>query len=162
MTAGRVRSVREILEGQSIGGDALADLEAQLYGHVRDAVDFDALYQLEQLLWGLLDLRRIDDLDGELAKALIVDAITCAARDPASYVSTGPPPGITETEAMAVERDDACPFCKMEADQAAYAADPSNVDADAAEAAELVALYEPQARAWRAQHAEVLQRRGLG
>jgi hypothetical protein len=155
-----VRSVREMLADQSVDGDALADLEQQLYGHVRDAVDFDALYQLEQLLWGLLDLRRIEDLDGELAKALIVEAITCAARDPASYVSVSPPPGITEAEAKAVERDDACPFCKMEADQAAYAADPANADAE--EAAELVALYEPEARAWRAQHAEVLQRRGLG
>jgi len=139
----------------------LAELEQQLEGHVRNAIDFVALYQLEQLLWGLLDQRGIDDEQGELAKALLVDAVIRAARDPASYFPIRPPPGITEAEARAVEVEDACPFCQVEVTQAAYDADPANIAAEAAEAAELEALWAPQARAWREKHAEVLARRGL-
>jgi hypothetical protein len=152
-------SVAEVLAGRSVD---LTDLQQQLYGHVLDKIDFDGMYGLEQLLWGLLDERDIEDEDGELAKALIVDAVIRAARDPASYVPVSPPPGITKAEAKAVEFDEACPFCKMEADEAAYAGDPANAAAEAAEAAEQTALYASNARAWRARHAEALKRRGLG
>jgi len=142
--------------------ERLGKLEDQLYNHVVDKLDFVGLYQLEQLLWGLLDLRGIHDEDGELAKTLIVDAVTRAVRDPASYFPSSPPPGITEAEAKAVAFEEACPFCTMEANHAAYLADPANAAAEAADAAEMVALAEPAARAWRARHAEVLARRGLG
>ena len=126
-----------------------------------DCIDFDALFGLEQLLWWLLDLRGVEDPGAELATALIVDAVTCAARDPASYFPVSPPPGITEAEVKAVERDDACPFCTMEANHTAFLADPATAAAEAAHTAELVQLFESEARAWRAEHAEVLERRGL-
>lgn len=162
MTAAGQRSVRELLAAQRAAPDALAELERQLYGHVQDAIDFQALDQLVQLLWGLLDLRGIeDDEDGTLAKALLVEAVTRAARDPASYFPCDPPLGITEAEAKAIAFDDACPFCKVEADHAAYLADPANVAAEAAERAELVELSATAARAWREQHADALKRHRL-
>ena len=142
--------------------ERLGRLEDQLYNHVVDKIDFVGLYQLEQLLWGLLDLRGIDDAHGELAKALIVDAVARAVRDPASYFPLRPPPGVTEAEANAVAYEDACPFCTMEADHAADDAAPATVAAEDAAAAELRALYAGEASAWRARHAGALARRGLG
>jgi hypothetical protein len=104
-------------------GDArrakLADLEEQLYGHVLDAIDFDALFQLEQLLWGLIDQRGIDDQDGELADSLIVDAINRAAHDDARHCTIAPPPGMTEAETRAARFDEACPFCRVEKERSA-------------------------------------------
>jgi hypothetical protein len=142
----------------------LADLEKQLQGHVYDAIDFDALYRFEQLLWGLLDHHEIEDEHGELAKDLIVDAVLQVVRDPASYFPVSPPPGITEAEVKAVEFDEDCPFCKMEAEHVAYEASPTGRAARAeweAEEAELVELYASSATQWREQHAAALKRAGL-
>jgi hypothetical protein len=142
----------------------VADLEEQLYRHVYDAIDFDALYRFEQLLWGLIDQRKIPDEMGELAKELIVDAVIQAVRDPASYFPVRPPPGITEAEENAAEFDETCPFCHMETEHAAYEASPAGRAATAAweaEEADLVELFASSAKQWRERHAEALKRAGL-
>ena len=146
------RSVAEILAGRDVD---LADLAQQLDGHVRAAIDFSALDGLEQLLWGLLDRRRIDDDDGDLAKALLVEAVIRVVRDPASFYGA-PPRGITKAERRAVEFDAACPFCQMERAAAADPMDNPVLDA------EWLALTAEAAAAWRRQHAETLRRHGLG
>lgn len=139
----------------------LMDIESQLYEHVRNAIDFRALYQLEQSLWGLLDPQGIDDVDGTVAKKLIVDAVSRAMRDASSYFPVSPPPGITKEEEKAALFDPHCPFCQMEAAQAAYAADPATIAADRAEHEEHCALFAEAAREWRAKHAAQLARAKL-
>jgi hypothetical protein len=136
----------------------LMDIESQLYEHVRNAIDFEALSQLEQTLWGLLDPHGIDDTEGTVAKKLIVDALCRAARDPSSDYPVSPPPGITKEEEKAALFDPSCPFCQMEAAQSAYAADPATIAAERAEHEELCALYGDAAREWRAKHAPQLAR----
>ena len=98
-------------------------LEQQLYGHVLDAINFDALSNLEQSLFGLLT-RRMNigtDLALDLSALLIQRAIVRAADDEERFADFGPPPGITEAERKAVEFDERCPFCRIEAADAAEA-----------------------------------------
>ncbi|MBL0218146.1 MAG: hypothetical protein IPQ07_30225 [Myxococcales bacterium] len=129
----------------------LGELTKQLYGHVMDAIDFAALFQLEQLLWSLLPDRGIHDEEGELASQLIAEAIVRASKDPARHISFVPP-GITKAEAKAVDFDEHCPFCQLEA------AAPSD---DHDHGGEPCALCDDLARMWREEHAEVLRKRGV-
>ncbi|MGE0547640.1 MAG: hypothetical protein AB7O24_01095 [Kofleriaceae bacterium] len=158
MTAVAERSVDDILAEipHTPVGD-LAELETQLMGHVQNAIDFDALYQLEQLLWGLLEQRGIHDEESDVAKALILAAAVRAHRDPASYFPVSPPPGITKAEAKAAAFDETCPFCQMEAEQAACRANgPPDDFWD-----KMAEDFKDSAREWREQHAEALKRAGL-
>ncbi|MDQ3364633.1 MAG: hypothetical protein M3680_04315, partial [Myxococcota bacterium] len=142
----------------------LRAIAQQLYGHVVDSIDFVRLYGFEQLLWSVLHERGIDDPEGEVARQLLVDVVTRAAGDPASYFPISPPHGITKEEAKAVEFDDDCPFCKMEAEEAAHAASPEGIADELAWQAELENMgkaFASSARAWREQHADALARRGL-
>lgn len=133
----------------------LAALEEQLYEHVVDCIDFDALFGLEQLLWHLVDklgLGRLDEESG-LSKQLIRRALVRAAYDPSTAFSDVPF-GITKDEEKAVKFDAECPFCQYEAEHPR--------DEEKAAEEECCPLCDDMAAEWRAQHAEVLKRRGLG
>jgi len=135
----------------------LAALEEQLYGHVLDCIDFDALNGLEQLLWHLVDKLGLGDLDLEdrLSTWLIRRAMVRAAHDP-STAFTDVPFGITKAEAKAVKFDDDCPFCQYEAEHPREAESDEHDHDD-----EPCSLCDHMAREWRDKHADVLKRRGL-
>ena len=141
------------VQTESIGQQPeLGELTKQLYGHVMDAIDFEALFQLEQMLWSLLPQCGIeDDDDGDLASRLIAEAIVRASKDPARHVSFVPA-GITKAEAKAVDFDERCPFCQMEA------ATPRE---DHDHGGEACLLCDDLARMWREEHADLLRKRGL-
>jgi len=135
----------------------LAALEEQLYEHVVDCIDFDALFGLEQLLWHLVDqlgLGRLDEEDG-LSKQLIRRALVRAAYDPTTSFSDVPY-GITKAEAKAARFDPECPFCQYEDEH------PPEQEAEHDHEGESCSLCDEMAAAWREEHAEALRRRGLG
>lgn len=135
----------------------LAALEEQLYGHVLDCIDFDAINGLEQLLWHLVDKLGLGDLDLEdrLSTWLIRRAIVRAAYDPATTFSDVPY-GITKAEAKAVRFDPDCPFCRYEDEHPREAEEDEHAHDD-----DPCALCDDMARAWRVQHADKLRSRGL-
>jgi hypothetical protein len=137
--------------------EQLAALERQLYGHVLECIDWNALFGLEQMLWSVLDELGIDDCEVavDLAKAMISRAIVHASDDPATACSSVPY-GITKAEAKAVSFDEACPFCQFEA-EAAKRPKPEPHDHDE----EPCGLCDDLARMWREQHADALKRHGL-
>lgn len=140
----------------------VAALEEQLYEHVVDCIDFDALFGLEQLLWHLVDklgLGRLDEDEG-LSKQLIRRALVRAAYDPTTAFSDVPF-GITREEEKAAKFDPECPFCRYEDEQARTAKDREHDHEDDHED-ECCPLCDDMAAAWRKQHAEALRRRGLG
>jgi hypothetical protein len=148
--------------------EALCELESQVYGHVLDAIDFDALNGLEQQLYCLLTDRELDeDVALDLSKLVISRALERAADDPARYVRFGPPDGVTEAEAKAVAFDETCPFCVAEADaeeraKARAAEDGQAGGAHGHGANEPCPLCDDLVRRWRAEHADTLRKRGVG
>ena len=134
----------------------LKELEAQLFGHVLDCIDFDRLHMFEQLLWGLVDELDVGKLDeeGRLSGAMMSRAIVRAANDPARYCNDVPP-GVTQEEARAARFDPECPFCRYEDEQVANTRDDDDDDCECD-------LCDELARAWRAEHAGALRRRGVG
>jgi hypothetical protein len=134
----------------------LAALEEQLYGHVLDCIDFDALNGLEQLLWHLVDKLGLGDLDLEdhLSSWLIRRAIVRAAYDPATSF-TDVPYGITKAEAKAARFDPECPFCRYEDEHPREEDDEHEHDDDSC------SLCDDMAREWREKHAAALRRAGL-
>jgi hypothetical protein len=133
----------------------LAALEEQLYEHVVDCIDFDALFGLEQLLWHLVDrlgLGRLDDEAG-LSKQLIRRALVRAAYDPSTAFSDVPY-GITKAEEKAAKFDAECPFCQYEAEHPREDGEHDHED-------ESCTLCDELAREWREQHADALKRAGL-
>lgn len=140
---------------------ALREIEQQLYGHVLAAVDLDKLSGLEQLLWMLFDDLAIDDaLALDLTKQLIASALARVAQDPDRHMASVPY-GVTKEEAAAVAFDDACLFCRAEAAADQRAAERAAAG-DADEPDEPCACCDELVRAWRAEHAEVLAKHGLG
>jgi hypothetical protein len=132
----------------------LVELEQRLYGHVFDAVDVGKLCGLEQMLWFLLDELDIpDDLQGDLARLMIARALARVGEDAQRSFSTVPF-GITKEEAAAVAFDDACPFCKVEAQDHARRAESPDEDADDDDCP----CCNDLARQWREEHAEALAR----
>ena len=134
----------------------VAALEEQLYEHVVECIDFDALFGLEQLLWHLVDklgLGRLDEESG-LSKQLIRRALVRAAYDPSTAFSDVPF-GITKEEEKAVKFDPGCPFCRYEAEH------PREPKAEHDHEDECCPLCDDMAREWREKHAEALKRRGL-
>ena len=136
----------------------LLALAEQLYGHVVECIDFDALFGLEQMLWSLVEkagLGKLDD-EGDLSKAMIRRCLVRAAFDP-NTAFTDVPFGITKEEAKAANFDPECPFCRYE-DEQARTARPAEHDHED----ECCSLCDNMAAAWRKEHAEALRRRGLG
>ena len=107
----------------------LTILEEQLFGHVLDCVDLDALFGIEQLLWGLIDRAGVGDDDGDIANEMIARAFARVGRDPARHISDVPY-GITKAEIKAVRFDPDCPFCQFEAEQTARVADAAHDHGD--------------------------------
>jgi hypothetical protein len=134
----------------------LAALEEQLYGHVLDCIDFDALYGLEQLLWHLVDKVGLGalDLDDRLSSWMIRRAIVRAAHDPTTSF-TDVPFGIMKAEAKAARFDAECPFCRYEDEH------PGDKEDEHEHGGDDCSLCDDMARAWREQHAGALRRAGL-
>ena len=134
----------------------LAALEEQLYGHVLDCIDFDALNGLEQLLWHLVDKLGLGDLDleGGLSTWMIRRAIVRAAHDPTTTFSEAPF-GITKAEAKAARFDAECPFCRYEDEH------PREAEDEQEHGDEPCPLCDDMAREWRDKHADALRRAGL-
>jgi len=95
--------------------EKLAKLERQLYGHVREAIDFDQLHCFEQHLWSVLKNRYAisERLAFDLASQLIERAIARAASDPIRFGIATVPLNITEAERKAVSFEDDCSICKV-------------------------------------------------
>src|SRR5687768_78360 len=87
--------------------EELREVEEQLYGHIRAAIDWDMVYRLEETLASLLSIeRKIEStLAFDLAAAIIERALHRAAEDPTRYGDCGPPDGVTEEEKAAVAFD---------------------------------------------------------
>lgn len=151
-----VIALSKALHAETNSDQAIADA---LYNHVREAVDLDALFNLEQLLWCVLGAVRGEDDDddddadciADVAARMIRDALVRLADDGARYFSDVPY-GVTKDEAKAVAYDDGCPFCVMEAARPVPL--PEHVEGEC-ECCDLVA------RDWRQAHAEILARAGL-
>lgn len=138
----------------------LRALEEQLYGHVLDAIDLDALHGLEQMLYSILTsrMRISSELALDLSVLMIERALVRASDDSARYLDTGPPPGITKAERDAVAFDASCPFCR----EAARAKREScGASAAAIEDDEPCPCCEMLAEEWREEHREVLEAAGL-
>jgi hypothetical protein len=125
------------------------ELAERVYGHVIEAIDFKALFNIEQMLWCLLP----GDEEGTLAQELVTDALIRAATSPDRACDFGPPPGITKAEAKAAAFDPDCPLCRLEAEAPE---DPHDGTED-----DPCELCRSLAAEWRAQHADVLRRAGL-
>ena len=140
--------------------DELGTLEEQLYGHVRKAIDFDALASLEHALCMMFceQHEMSDELSIDLAAAIMHRAFLRAANDSARYCDSGAPPGITEAEKAAVAFDEECPFC-LSAREAAQraAAKPGDEAVDD----EPCACCDMLAESWREEHRETLVKAGL-
>lgn len=142
----------------------LRALEEQLYGHVLEAIDFDALAGLEQVLFEILTRRmRIGtELALDLTTVIIERALVRASEDAARYTDCGPPPGITEAERKAVAFDASCPFCRVAAERdrerGATSATGSDTHGFADEPCECCEMVAEQ---WRDEHREVLAKAGL-
>jgi hypothetical protein len=138
-------------------------LEDQLYGHVRAAVNFDALSQLEQHLALVLGdkFKLTLDLSLDLSTQMIEAALRRVAEDPIRIVQMGgPPDGITDEEKQAVAFDETCQFClaaKQQRDRAKARAMAGEVEEE-----EFCACCEMLREDWRKEHADVLARAGLG
>ena len=133
-------------------------LEQQLYGHVRAAVDLDALHGLEEHLVLVLmeDFAMGTDLAIDLSTQVIEAALRRVIDDPARHIRLGAPDGITEEEKAAVAFDGTCPFC-LAARQASERAKAAGDD----QHEELCACCEMVCNEWREKHAEVLEKAGL-
>jgi hypothetical protein len=144
------------LEAALAEREDLAALEEQLYEHVVECIDFDALFGLEQLLWHLVDklgLGRLDD-ESRLSKQLIRRALVRAAYDPTTSF-TDVPHGITKEEEKAVKLDPECRFCQYEAEHPREQADGHEHEDESC------SLCDEMAREWREKHAEALKRHEL-
>ncbi|MBA3397958.1 MAG: hypothetical protein H0T89_35365, partial [Deltaproteobacteria bacterium] len=99
----------------------------------------------------------IGELSLDLSKAMISRGLERAVDDQARYCSNVPW-GISKEEAKAAAFDENCPFCvaKAEAADRAAAAPPDGHGAE-----EDCPLCDDMVRAWRAQNAEALAKRGV-
>ncbi len=141
MSGPRNARLSELLGGRPVDRVALVE---QVYEHVIDAIDFTALYQLEQRLWSL-----VDEAPGEhTAQQLITDALSRVANDERRYCSFVPP-GITKAEEKAASFDEDCPLCRMDAHS------PPEPEHDHEGEC---SLCDDMAREWRAENAEALRR----
>lgn len=147
----QVRTLSRALYAKPAQLGAVADA---LYDHVLEAIDLDALSNVEQMLWSVLGAAGVVDDTGDLAARMMRDAILRLANDAGRNISSVPP-GVTKAEAKAVAFDDGCPFCVLEAAQPAPSEATDHVE-DECECCDLMA------REWRAENSEALARAGLG
>ena len=138
--------------------ERLAKLERQLYGHVREAIDFERLHCFEQHLWSVMKNRFSisETLAFDLASQMIERAIARAAYDPVRHGITTVPLGITEAERKAVAFEDDCSICKV---LAKLEAKPPEPEVD--EEGEPCPCCDIMAAEWREKHAEALSKAGL-
>jgi hypothetical protein len=139
----------------------LSVLEEQLYGHVRAAIDMDALFQLEHHLGMVLGdkFEMTQDLSFDLSTQMIEAAIHRVAGDPIRTVQIGgPPDGITEDEKFAVAFDETCQFCVAAKQARDRAKARAGIDD---EEEEFCACCEMLREDWREHHADVLVKAGL-
>jgi hypothetical protein len=145
-------------EPQFCSHKKLAELESKLYGHVIEAVDWDALANLEQFLFELLSKRNIgQSLAFDISKQMIEHSLRSAASD-RMLGCDSVPFGITDEERRAVELDEDCPFCQFEVQLAKQRAK------DAARPPieeECCPLCDDMAAEWREEHAEILAKAGI-
>jgi hypothetical protein len=131
-------------------GDPPLDLEAladQVAEHIHDAIDWNAVFRIEQMLWFLLK----EDPDGARAMTLVGEAFARAAVSPSRYGVTDVPYGVTKEEAKAVAFDDGCPLCRLDAQSPPEPEHDHDGDCE---------LCDDMAREWRAQNADALRRYG--
>ncbi len=91
----------------------LATLEQAFYRHLRRAIDLDALFGLEQLLWSELQELELftDDQILDLANAILSRALERVAHDPRRSMKVGKiGPGGRLVDAPEEPHGD-CPFC---------------------------------------------------
>lgn len=159
MTPRAVDDALAAIEATPAQRDQVRALAERLYGHVFRAVARDALYGIEQLLWSELDRLEVPDDLGDVASALLAEALFRLAFDPARSCQTTPSP-ITELERIAADYDDDCLLCRHDLDEARrrHARGGAAEDDDDEEWAQLEA---EAARGWRARHADALRRFGL-
>ena len=141
---------------------AVAALAERLYGHVFRAVDGVLLYAIEQILWSEIDRAGVHDEEGELATALLAEALFRVGYDPErSHGSI--PRDITPAERIAAAYDDDCLMCRYEINEAiARESGQRCCELEAAEPDREWAKLQAQAAAgWRARNAEALRRFGL-
>lgn len=142
--------------------EKLRKLERQLYGHVLEVIDWDALHELDGHVFTLVRKCNVgQDLALDITGQLIERALHRAAYDPIRFGMTSIPFGITEEERRAVAFDEDCPFCdfekKLAAQRAKDAAKPRPPSGDE----ECCPLCDDMAAEWREEHAEALERAGL-
>lgn len=155
----RIEGIRRLKADLAIASKPeLTALADQLYKHVLDCIDFDALFQLEQVSWGVLHQMGLSALDDDLgiSGSLISRALIIAAHDPSRCISDVPH-GITKAEACAARFDASCPFCRYEDELRRERAEPAAHD----HAEEACPMCDDMARAWRTEHADQLRRAGL-
>lgn len=142
--------------------EKLAEIERQLYGHVVDAVDLDALDNLDQFLYELIRKRNIGhDLAVDIASALIARSLHRVADEQLGMRATSIPFEITEAERRAVAFEASCPFCNFERKLAEQAKRDAALRASSADDDECCPLCDDMAAEWREKHAEALAKAGL-
>ena len=142
---GRAEALSRLLGGKPLDLEALAE---QVNEHIHHAIDWDAVFRIEQMLWSLLP----DDPDGRQAMQLVTDAFAHAATSEARVGVSDVPYGITREEEKAAAFDESCPLCLIEAQ-----APPEPEHDHEGECA----LCDDMAREWRAENAEARRRYGL-
>ncbi len=159
-----VPSVDELLVILQASPEAKAKIDAlrdKLYGHVKRVIDGNALFGIEQMLWGLIDQTGIYDEEAALAEAMLAEALGSIAYDPHRNVRDEPY-GITDEEIVAAEYDATCELCQHDlAESKRRRAGHSDRFEDHADK-ELLAMHAEAAKRWRKDHAEALRRFGLG
>lgn len=139
----------------------VADLADRIFGHMLRVVDLDRLYQIEQCLWSELDRLDMDDESGDLATALLAEALHRVGYRPERHANMIPD-GISDDEVIAAEYDDDCLMCRNDAADMEHRLSGQRCgDQRAVEDKDLRNFMEGAAKAWRVQHAAALRRFGL-
>lgn len=138
---------------------ATAELAERIVGHVVRAVDRDALFRVEQCVWSELGRLRIPDDEGDLATALLAEALFQVAYWPERNIVTIPAE-ISSDEVIAAEYDDECIMCRAEVADMKYRRSGQRCEdlAREAEDKEWVAMQRQAAEDWRAENIEALRR----
>jgi hypothetical protein len=138
---------------------ALDELAERILAHVLRTIHREALYRVEQCVWSELDRLEIPDEMGDLATALLAEALFRVARSPERNLQTVPP-GISPYEVIAAEYDDTCLMCREEVADMEYRLSGRCCDDLAREAKdkEWVAIQRKAAADWRAKNAAALRR----
>lgn len=159
--AGSVDDLLVKLEASPEATAKIEQLREQLYGHVRRLIAADALFGLEQMLWGLVDRTGVHDDEAELATALLAEALAGIAYDP-SRSARDEPYGITDEEIVAARYDETCELCRHDLAEAKRRREGRSDRFEDCADKELLAMHADAAKRWRKQHADALRRFGLG